>query len=350
MNILLTSTARRIDFVGFFQQALKNANITGKVIVADPEDNAPSLQVGDESYIIPHQTDEQYMAAIFEICKRHKVRCLVPLNDWEVPKLSAHKRELQRLGVSVFTPDIPIVDKVRDKGKYRELLESFDVKAPRSYIHVEEAIEAIENNDVSFPLIVKPRNGSASIAIEFVNSIEEMKFAYQHAVQTIKATPLDNATYKKAEDNVIIQEVVEGEKFSVDIFNDLNGHFVTSFIRKQLEMRGGDVDRCVTVNNPELLGIAERLGKNLGHAGYINTDVYYDGSHYYVIDINPRFGGGYAFSHRAGADIPAAIIAISAGHELKKEWLTQNSHTELARHDTVVQIDKKKGKYTATAQ
>lgn len=268
--------------------------------------------------------------------------CLVPLNDWEVPKLSAHKEELTQLGVSVFAPDPEIIDRVRDKGKYRELLKTFDVMAPRSYIRLEDAERALENEEVSFPLIVKPRNGSASIGIEFVNTVEDMKFAYQHAERTIEDTPLNDVTNKKPEDNVVIQEVIEGEKFSVDMFNDLDGNFLASFIRKQLDMRGGDVDRCITVNTPELVSIAKRTGENLGHAGYVNADVYYDGTDYYVIDINPRFGGGYAFTHQAGADIPAAIIALAAGEEINEDWLEQDSDIELARHDIVVPIDVQK--------
>jgi carbamoyl-phosphate synthase large subunit len=120
LNILLTSTARRIDMVGFFQVALKNAGINGKVIASDPEYNAPSLQAGDENYVIPEQTDSNYIEKIMEICKKHHVNCLVPLNDWEVPQLAAHKKELEKLGISVFVPDSDIVKKVRDKGKYRE--------------------------------------------------------------------------------------------------------------------------------------------------------------------------------------------------------------------------------------
>ena len=47
--------------VGFFQVALKNAGIGGKVIAADPEYNVPSLQTGDENYVIPEQTDSNYI-------------------------------------------------------------------------------------------------------------------------------------------------------------------------------------------------------------------------------------------------------------------------------------------------
>ncbi|MFA1822328.1 ATP-grasp domain-containing protein [Virgibacillus oceani] len=344
MNILLTSSARRIDFVDFFNDALRNVGTKGKVIVADPEQNAPSLQTGDESYVIPHQTDPRFIDEILEICKKQKVDCLVPLNDLEVPIISAHKDELEQLGISVFAPDLPVVNKVRDKGKYRELLKSFDVMAPLSYINVEDAKKALYDKEVSFPLIVKPRNGSASIGIEFVHSVKGMKVAYDHAVKEIIETSLNDATYKKPEDNVIIQEVIEGDKFSVDMFNDLEGNHLASFVRKQLAMRGGDVDRTITVNEPELQAIAERTGENLGHAGYMNADVYYDGMNYYVIDINPRFGGGYSFTHNAGANIPAAIIALTAGIEVKEDWLTQDSDIELARHDVVVPINLQKVK------
>ena len=197
------------------------------------------------------------------------------------------------------------------------------VKSPLSYLNVEDAKKALEKQEVSFPLIVKPRNGSASIGVEIIDNVKDMEFAYQQVVRQIQESPLDGATSREPEDNVIIQEVIEGDKFSLDMFNDLNGRFLTSFGRKQLGMRGGDIDRCITVNIPELTEIAQRLGQSFGHVGYMNTDVYFNGTDYYVIDINPRFGGGYAFTHSAGADIPAAIIALTAGKQVQEEWLHQ---------------------------
>src|SRR5690625_2928082 len=127
------------------------------------------------------------------------------------------------------------------------------------------------------------------------------------------------------------------------ILNQQFNH-LASFVRKQLAMRGGDVDRSITVNEPELQAIAERTGENLGQAGHMNTDVYYDGKNYYVSDINPRFGGGYSFTHAAGAHIPAAIVALPADNEAKEDRMSQDSDMELARHDVVVPINPKKVK------
>ncbi|SDO11212.1 ATP-grasp domain-containing protein [Alkalicoccus daliensis] len=344
MNVLITSTARRIDFVGFFQEAYRKLDINGKVIATDPEYNAPSLQQGDISYVVPAHTDPEYANVILEICKEHEVKGILPLNDLEVAQLIEHKDKFMENGISVFVPSADVNEKIRDKGKYEELLGGFGVKAPKTFSNVKDTKKAVESGELDLPVILKPRNGSASVGIEFVYYLEDLEMAYRRVVEEIKAEPLTEATDKNPEENVIIQQVVEGDKFSLDIFNDLNGHYVTSFVRKQLAMRGGDVDRCIIYDEPVLHDIARKIGENLGHVGYINTDVYYDGKDYYVIDINPRVGGGYAFSHHAGADLPSIILALLSGQDIKKEWAEEEPGLEFARHDVVTQINKNRGK------
>jgi carbamoyl-phosphate synthase large subunit len=340
MNILITSGARRIDFVYFFKQSLQDSGLKGNIVVADPDDNAPSLQAGDKNYTVPHQTEDTYIDAILDICKIEDINCIVALNDWEVPCLSEHKDRFDQMGIHLFSPHIKIVEKIRDKAKYNELLSPIGIKTPISYLDVEEAKQGLAKNEVDYPLIVKPRNGSASMGIAFVYNLDELNYAYDNAIREIKDSPLIDDCATDANNNIIIQEVIDGEKFSLDIFNDLDGNFVTSLIRKQLSMRGGDIDRCITVNTPELLNMGQKIGEHFKHIGYINADVYFDGNDYYVIDINPRFGGGYAFSHQAGANITSAIISIATGKPVNKEWLTQKEGIELARHDTVVEINK----------
>lgn len=340
MNILLTSGARRIDFINFFQEALRESDTLGNIIVADPDHNAPSLQVADRPYVIPHQTDDNYTDAIFKICEENEIDAIIPLNDWEVPKLANNEKEFEKLGVKLFIPSIDVVRKVRDKSTYRELLEEIGVKAPYSYLTVEEAKKGLEKGEVTFPLIVKPRNGSASVGIEIVHSNEEMDSAYKLAVEKVRETPIAKDSQFLPEDNIMVEEVIEGEKYSLDIVNDLDGNFLTAFARKQLAMRGGDVDRTITSHKDEVLNLGRKIGIHLKHRGYLNTDVFFDGKDYYVIDINPRFGGGYAFTHQAGANIPAAFIAMAAGKEVKRSWLQSEEDVELARYDIVQRIDK----------
>lgn len=340
MNILLTSGARRIDFINFFQQALKQADTLGNIIVADPDHNAPSLQVADRPYVIPHQTDDNYIDAILKICEDNEIDAIIPLNDWEVPKLAHHEEEFDKLGVKLFIPPTDVVKKARDKAKYEETLGEFGVKAPKAFLTVEEAVQGLDKGEVKFPLIVKPRNGSASVGIEIVNSVEELESAYRLSIQKIKDSPIAKDAEYDVEHNIMVEEVIDGEKYSLDIVNDLDGNFLTAFARKQLAMRGGDVDRTITSHKDEILNLGRKIGINLKHRGYLNTDVFFDGKDYYVIDMNPRFGGGYAFTHHAGANIPAAFIALAADKEVRREWLHSEEDVELARYDIVQRIDK----------
>jgi carbamoyl-phosphate synthase large subunit len=46
---------------------------------------------------------------------------------------------------------------------------------------------------------------------------------------------------------------------------------------------------------------------------------------YFVLEMNPRFGGGYPFSHVAGANLPAALVAWVTGQPINPNWLTIKS-------------------------
>jgi carbamoyl-phosphate synthase large subunit len=342
VNILLSSAARRVDFVKYFREGFIKAGVEGRIITADPDYNAPALQHGDQGYITPHQTHPAYIDSLVEICRDNEIEGFIPLNDMEIALVAAQKRRFEEIGVSVFAPDPATVEKMRDKGSYETVFKGFQAKAPKTYFSCEEAERAVMKGEASFPMILKPRNGSASVGIEIASCLKELYPAYRSSVEQLKRAPIHKLAVNEPERNVIIQEYIHGEKFSMDIFNDLEGNFIVSFVRKQLAMRAGDVDRCRIVTDPALHNICRDIGRNLGHAGYVNADAYFDGTHYYVIDINPRFAGGYSFSHEAGADIPAVIIAILSGREIQQDWLNQKEGMEFARHDAVAVIHSQK--------
>ena len=60
----------------------------------------------------------------------------------------------------------------------------------------------------------------------------------------------------------------------------------------------------------------------LCHRGNLDVDVQEEDGTYYVLEMNARFGGGYPFSHAAGADLPLALVLWAMGREPREEVLS----------------------------
>ena len=72
------------------------------------------------------------------------------------------------------------------------------------------------------------------------------------------------------------------------------------------------------------------------HRGILDCDVFVGRAGLTVVDLNPRFGGGYPFSHLAGANLPAAILAWATGREPDPSWLRVTTGVTIARYDQFV--------------
>ena len=134
----------------------------------------------------------------------------------------------------------------------------------------------------------------------------------------------------------MIQERLHGQEYGLDVVNDLDGHYVTTFAKRKLAMRDGETDRACTEAHEGLLRLGEALGRTLKHRGNLDCDVFVSGNDCYVLEMNPRFGGGYPFSHVAGANLPAALIAWAQGQQPDPAWLTVEPGVRAAKCDRLV--------------
>ena len=137
---------------------------------------------------------------------------------------------------------------------------------------------------------------------------------------------------------MLIQEVIRGTEYGLDIVNDLDGKNACVLARRKLRMRSGETDRAVTVTDEALATLGMVIGSRLGHIGNMDCDVITNDTGCYVIDMNPRFGGGYPFSHMAGANVPAALMCWSLGIRPDPTWLRVVPDMAGAKCDRVVKI------------
>ena len=74
------------------------------------------------------------------------------------------------------------------------------------------------------------------------------------------------------------------------------------------------LNKAISVIDDRFEKVGQTIGENLKHIGNLDCDVFEHNGELYVLELNPRFGGGYPFSHEAGINTAAIYI----------EWLKGN--------------------------
>ena len=308
-----------------------------KVIATDMQLSAPALQIADVKLQVPAVYADDYISRTLDICKRYSIDALISLNDLELPILAEQKARFDELGVKVIVSDPRVIDICFDKYKTAQWVEGLGLNAPKTYVTLEDAKKALANREIAFPLFLKPRWGSGSIGLETVEDMEELNDVYQLLFKKIKKTIL--ATASVGEEYIMIQEKLTGNEYGLDVMNDLDGNFIAVSVKQKLAMRAGETDKAVTVDLPEVRELGAIIGRNLGHVGNLDLDIMQRANgDYCVLELNPRFGGGFPFSYEAGVNLPKAIIEWVKGNKVDASILQPEYGRMFSKNDYLMEI------------
>ena len=334
MNILFTCAGRRTYLLKYFKENLAEGD---KVIATDMQLSAPALQVADVKLQVPAVYAPDYVDITLGICKEYGVDVLLSLNDLELPILAENKPRFEALGVKVIVSDPEVIDICFDKYKTAQWVESLGLKSPKTYVRLEDAKRALANGEISFPLFMKPRWGSGSIGLETIADMEELDIYYNLLMKKIKKTIL--ATASVGDEYIMIQEKLMGNEFGLDVMNDLEGNNVGVSVKQKLAMRAGETDKAVTRDLPEVREMGRKIGEALKHIGNLDVDIMQRANgDYCVLELNPRFGGGYPFSYEAGVNMPKAIIEWAKGNDVDPSILVPAYDKMFAKNDYLVEV------------
>jgi carbamoyl-phosphate synthase large subunit len=336
MNVLLTCAGRRSHMVAIFKEAL---NGCGQVFACDSSPDAPALREADLGFVVPEVSDPGYLPALLEFCAAQQVGLLIPALEPELPLLAEQRAEFAAAGTRLLVSSPEIITTCYDKLETARFLTRHGLAVPRTFVSLAEARRALASGEVRFPLVVKPRWGVSSIGVDFPQDDEELELSFRLAHKRLARGLLAEISATDAERCVLIQEKLAGHEYGLDIVNDLEGRHIATFIKQKLRMRAGQTDRAVTVCDERLAELGRRIGQNLRHSGLLDCDVLVTAESCYAVDLNPRVGGGYPFSHLAGADFPAALIAWAQGEKASSSCFEIASGVTTSRGDTFTVID-----------
>jgi carbamoyl-phosphate synthase large subunit len=318
MNVLLTSVGRRTYLVEFFREALQGS---GKVLATNTTMSASGMMLADGAFVVPPPTDPAYISEILDICVRHNIRAVFSLHDWEAPFLSAHADQFRERGIQLAVSKPEVIQLCLDKYETYQFALKNELAVPKTTVNLSGAKQSLLDGSLRFPLIVKPRCGQGSIGLEMVEEEWELEACHRRGIQTCIKMSSNGLLPQDGQEAMLIQERVAGVEYGLDVVNDFNGRFACCLVKRKLEMRAGETDSAETVRDESLEIYGRKLGELLGHIGVLDVDIIVSDGVPYLIEMNPRFGGHYPFSHAAGANIPAAMIAWLSGRLPQEAWL-----------------------------
>lgn len=279
-NILLLSAGRRVELVQCFKRAANKLKIDSKIVTGDASEVAPALYFSDDFYILPKVKEDNYIKKIIEICNSENISLIVPTIDTELLILAENKQQIEdSTDAKVLISNSEVVKVCRDKYKTNDFLEKYGFGKPKLILKKD-----LDAYDIEFPLFIKPKSGSSSINTFRVNNKKELE------------------TYLNIVEEPIIQEFIEGDEFTVDVFLDFKSQVISVVPRLRIATRSGEISKGKIVKDREIIDDVIRLMEILKPIGHITVQLMKTDSGIKYIEVNPRFGGGAPMSIMSGAD------------------------------------------------
>ncbi len=295
-HVLISSAGRRVALLRHFREALGELGLAGHVYASDITSMAAAFHEADDRFLVPRCTDEAFIPAMLDLCRRRAIRLVVPTIDTELPVYAAHREAFAAIGTTVAIGGPETIAIGRDKTRTHQWLTEHEL--PR-VAQASPAQVLREPAAWRFPLYAKPVTGSASKGIRLVKDVDELAAATR-------------------EGGFIVQEVAAGQEYTLDAFIDAEGMCRCIVPRKRIEVRGGEVSKGQTVRCETIEQLGFTACARLPDArGAINIQIFHDAAtgRCAIIEINPRFGGGYPLSHVAGARFTHWLLeALTTGY------------------------------------
>lgn len=281
---------------------LKSRNIT--VLLADMNEKVLARQYADEFYPISVLDVD----AIRNLAIEKKVDFLITVCADQVLQVVAEVSE--DLGLPCYI-DFETAKNVSKKSFMKRIFSENGV--PTSPFVVMETFDEAKVAHLRYPMVVKPVDAYSSRGVTKVGSLDELKAAFDKAVKISRTG------------NAIVEEFVEGDEITVDVYVEEGKAHVLCL--SNLDKIGEDgkfiINRSripADVSDEIKAAIAAAAQRIADAFGLKNTPMLIqlisDGKKIYVVEFCARTGGGIKFlmiKKFSGFDVVKAVVDLTLG-------------------------------------
>jgi carbamoyl-phosphate synthase large subunit len=291
INILFIGGAKRVSLAEKLIKAGSERNCRVKIYSYELDKHVPIASVG--TVIIGLKwSDPRLYDHLKELINNLKINTVLPFVDPAVEVTSKLSQLLPHLYIPVS--DVKMSSIMFDK-----------ISANQWFV---ENKLPVPSQEACFPMIAKPARGSASKGIVVLNDQDDVTYFDK----------------KNNRINFLIQKFIHGAEYTVDCYVARNGTIISVVPRMRLEVTSGEATKTTTVRDEEIIKLSnEILGKG-NFKGPITIQFIRDSEtgKTYIMEINPRFGGGVLASIEAGANSAQVLIdeLLGISVDINNRW------------------------------
>ena len=271
-------------------KSLRLAGFTGHIVSTDANPLSAGFYLSDSFHVVPKVNDVAFYPTVRRLIQEEEVSVIVPASGFDIYEYSRHKPELERSGIVAAMSDVDAMTICANKWE-------FYLKTCDAFPLPETSMDLARWQ--TFPCFVKPVLGKGSRHSYRCDGPEELAF-YTSQVQ-----------------DLIVQEFLPGEEYTVDVLSDLEGTPLLAVPRVRLETKEGISTKGKVIHDAEIERLCLEMARHLHLKGPTCIQLKRDrAGALKFLEVNPRIGGGMMFTTLAGVNIPKLLLELIAGEDV----------------------------------
>ena len=257
-----------------------------RLVGTDMSERSVGRHLCDAFHIVPAGSDAGFPDAMREVVAREGVDVVLPQSSFDLEGLAAH-RERFPVPVLVSRPDT--IHRSNDKAESYALLHRIGVPAPEFRRVNGAARVADAAHELGYPdrpVCFKPVFSSGSRGFRVLDPTVDRAHQLLHERPGSVAMRLEEAVEllpAEGGPDLLVMELATGGERTIDGIAD-GGRVVLGHPKTREAMRAGLAMYFVTLDDPALMEIADRIVEELGIEWFFNIQLVGD----HVIEVNPR--------------------------------------------------------------
>lgn len=277
LNILFLGAGKRLSLLESFGRAARREDVDLTMLAGEKSGQVPIASAAS-ILIAPDFRSAAFADWLLETCRRLRVDIVVPNMDAATVALARAKEKVAATGAWAVVSSLELCEAMEDKAASEAWFVERGFRVPMR---------------AAWPRILKRRLGFASRGQLVVSTAAER--------DRFLATLDDPQAYLE-------QDFLEGIEYSVDAYVDRHNGFLAAMPRQRLKVLDGEVDESLSRHHPEIEAETRRLFSEPGWMGPLTAQFIDTPQGAYLIEVNPRFGGGVTHAIHCGLDMPRWII------------------------------------------